>query len=137
MDKITSTSELEARIIELQTQGKEESVALKTELSVAVENINPIQILTNGLKEILKSPEVKHELFNLSLGMSAGYMAKRLVIGKSENTLQHITGNIVGMVVSKNVSLNADKIRSTTYLLLKSLFVAKKSTVETANQKEE
>ncbi|MEX1002614.1 MAG: hypothetical protein WDZ35_10910 [Crocinitomicaceae bacterium] len=130
MSKISNINELQARIIELQLQGKEEGVALKAELSFIIDNIHPIQLLTHGFKEIINSPEVKSELFSLSLGMSSGYVAKKLVIGKSENTLQHIAGNVLGMLVTKNVALHSDEIRSTTFSLLKSLFVKKKSQEE-------
>jgi len=134
MNKITNTSELQARIEELQNQGKEEGIALKQEISIIVDNVNPIQMLTHGLKEIIKSPEVKHELFGLTLGMSAGYIAKKIVIGKSENTLQRIAGNVVGMVVSKNVALNLDKIQTVAFSLLKNFMIKNKSVAQEDNQ---
>jgi hypothetical protein len=121
MEKIRNTNELHARIAELQLQSKNESVALKTELAETMERVHPIQLLTKGLKEIVKSPEVKSELLSLSIGMSAGYIAKKLIIGKSTNTLQNIAGNILGMVVSKNLALNSDKIQSTALSFLNNL----------------
>lgn len=59
--------------------------------------------------------------------MSAGYIAKKIIIGKSGNTLQHIAGNMVGMVVSKNVALYSDEIRSVGFMLLKGIFSKNKS----------
>jgi hypothetical protein len=129
MTKINNSDELQARIIELQVKGKEEGIALKEEISDIIDNVHPIQLLTHGLKEIIKSPEVKNELLGLSVGMSAGYITKKLIIGKSDNAVQNIAGNILGMVVSKNIALNSDKIQSTVFNLLKS-FVGKKKTSE-------
>jgi hypothetical protein len=56
------------------------------------------------------------------MGMSAGYIAKKIVIGNSENAIQHIAGNVVGMVVSKNVAMHSDQIRSAGMLILKGIF---------------
>ena len=133
MNKITNTTELQARIIELQNQRIEEGLVLKNELSIIVENVNPIEILTNGLKKIINSPEVKHELFALTLGMSAGYIAKKIVIGQSESIFQRIAGNVLGMVVSKNVTLNLDTIQAKTLSVLKNIITKKKSVEETDN----
>ena len=131
MNNITNSSELQARIIELKLQGKEEGLALKEELSIIADNIHPIQLLTHGFKALIKSPEVKTELLSLSIGMSAGYIAKKLVIGKSKNTLQNIAGNILGMVISKNVTLNSDKIQSSLLSFLKNTIGTKKTSEET------
>lgn len=137
MGNINNTTELQARIIELQAQGEEESIALRAELSVVMENVNPVHLLANGLKEIIASPEVKNELFSLTLGMSAGYIAKKIVIGNSENPLQQIAGNVVGMVVSNNVADNSDKIRSTALLFLNNFLFKKKTKESSSNQFEE
>ncbi len=131
MNKIANITDLQARILELEVQGKEEMTTLKAELSEMIDSVHPIQLLTHGLKEIIKSPEVKSELFSLSMGMSAGYIAKKLVIGKSENTLQQIAGSVLGMVVSKNVALNSDKIRSKVFSFLKNLGSKNQSAEET------
>jgi uncharacterized membrane protein YeaQ/YmgE (transglycosylase-associated protein family) len=131
MSKITNTSELQARIMELGNQRKEESIALKNEIFLIVENLDTNQLLTHGLKEIITSPEVKHELFGLTLGMSAGYIAKKIVIGRSKNILQQIAGNVVGTLVSKNVALNFEKIQATAFFLLKNLMAKKRSGGET------
>jgi hypothetical protein len=122
MEHINSSTELQARIGVLQAQALEERLALKQEITEIVTNINPIKLITHGLKEIITSEEMKEGLFSLTMGMSAGYVAKKIVIGKSENAIQHIAGNVVGMVVSKNVAMHSDQIRSAGMLILKGIF---------------
>jgi len=61
------------------------------------------------------------------MGMSAGYIAKKLVIGKSENVIQNMAGNVVEMVVSRNVMRHAAEIRSVGLFLLKSIFSSSKA----------
>lgn len=134
MNKIKNTTELQARILELQIQGKDEMSVLKNQISVIVDNVNPIQILTHGIKEIIKSPEVKHELLGLTLGMSAGYITRKIVVGKSKNIIQHIAGNVLGMVVSKNVALNLEKIQSTAFSFLSNLITKNKLEEENNNE---
>jgi uncharacterized membrane protein YeaQ/YmgE (transglycosylase-associated protein family) len=122
MEHINSSTELQARIGVLQAQALEERLALKQEITEIVTNINPIKLITHGLKEIITSEEMKEGLFSLTMGMSAGYVAKKIVTGKSENAIQHIAGNVVGMVVSKNVAMHSDQIRSAGMLILKGIF---------------
>ena len=122
MEHINSSVELKARISLLQAQALEERLALKQEITEIINNINPIKLITHGLKEIITSEEMKEGLFSLTMGMSAGYIAKKIVVGNSENAIQHIAGNVVGMVVSKNVAMHSDQIRSAGMLILKGIF---------------
>lgn len=119
---ISNSNELQLRISVLQMQAHEERLALKEEVIELINTIHPIKLLTQGFKEIIHSKEVKDGLFSLSIGMSAGYIAKKIVIGKSEGTLQHIAGNMVGMLVSKNVALHSDQIKSAGLFVLRGLF---------------
>ncbi len=119
--------DLQARISVLQIQAMEERLALKEEVKEIINNINPIKLITHGLKEIITSEEMKEGLFSLTMGMSAGYVAKKIVIGNSENAIQHIAGNVVGMVVSKNVAMHSDQIRSAGMLILKGIFTSSKT----------
>lgn len=122
MEHSNPSLELHARINELQIQAMEERLALKEEITEIITNINPIKLMTHGLKEIITSEEMKEGLFSLTMGMSAGYIAKKIVVGNSENAIQHIAGNVVGMVVSKNVAMHSDQIRSAGMLILKGIF---------------
>lgn len=127
MEHINSSAELQIRIGLLQAQALEERIALKQEITEIVTNINPIKLITHGLKEIITSEEMKEGLFSLTMGMSAGYVAKKIVIGNSENAIQYIAGNVVGMVVSKNVAMHSDQIRSAGLLILKGIFSSRRT----------
>ena len=137
MSKISNTSELQARINELKAQSTEEGLALKGTLCEIVENIHPIQLLTQGIKEFVSSTEVKNELFGLSMSMSTGYIAKKLFIGSSNNVFQRMAGNIFGVLVSKNIALNADKIQATVFSFIKGLLDGKKKNEEAMQQSDE
>jgi hypothetical protein len=127
MQQSNPSLDLQVRISALQIQALEERLALKEEVKEIINNINPIKLITHGLKEIITSEEMKEGLFSLTMGMSAGYVAKKIVIGKSENAIQHIAGNVVGMVVSKNVAMHSDQIRSAGMLILKGIFTSSKT----------
>jgi hypothetical protein len=122
-----STFDLQERISALQLQAMKERLDLKDEVQKILANIHPVKLITHGLKEIITSPEVKEGLFSLTMGMSAGYIAKKIVVGKSESMIQTVAGNVVGMVVSKNVALYSDQIRSAGVLLLKGIFSSRKT----------
>lgn len=124
MSKISNSEELQARVRALQLQSIEDKKALQDLASEIASNVNPIKIITHGFKEIISSPEVKHGLFNLSIGMSAGYVAKKIIIGKSKNPLQHVAGNLVAMVVSNNVAMHTDRIRSAGLVILRGIFAS-------------
>jgi uncharacterized membrane protein YeaQ/YmgE (transglycosylase-associated protein family) len=121
-----SSFDLQKRISALQLQSMKERLDLKDEVQKILSNIHPVKLITHGLKEIITSPEVKEGLFSLTMGMSAGYVAKKIVVGKSENMIQTIAGNVVGMVVSKNVALHSDQIRSAGMFILKGIFSSRK-----------
>lgn len=137
MKNITNITELQERLDELQIQQKEEGIALKAELITVMEDIKPVHLLAKGIKEVIASPEVKNELFSLTLGIGAGYVAKKIVIGNSDGPIQEIAGNILGMVVSKNVASNSDKIRSSVLLFINEFLFKKNKNVKPTNNQEE
>ncbi|MCH8546519.1 MAG: hypothetical protein LAT54_07280 [Cryomorphaceae bacterium] len=127
MNRINNTSELQAKISEMQAKSDEAAVLLKEELSGIVDGVHPVQLLKNGIRELVTSSEVKNELLGLSLAMSSGYMTKKLMIGNSNNIFQRIMGNVISVIVSKNIALNADKIQTTVLAVISSIMDRKKS----------
>ncbi|MCC5917786.1 MAG: hypothetical protein JJU02_10735 [Cryomorphaceae bacterium] len=131
MTKINNSSELKAKIIELELRGKEQGLILKEELSNIIQNVHPVELLKHGLKELVTSSEVQNELLGLSMSMGSGYIAKKIIIGNSSNILQRLMGNVISVVVSKNIAINSEKIQTGIVTIINRFRAKKASNQET------
>ncbi|MGQ0826780.1 MAG: hypothetical protein ACT4ON_00140 [Bacteroidota bacterium] len=130
MQKITSVTELKDAILLLEKQKADQSLLLKQELSIAFESLKPVNLIKNTFNELMASPDLRGNIIDTGLGMAAGYISKKVIIGNSNTLLRKIGGSILQMVVSKLVSKNSENIKSTGMNLFKKIFAKKNNEQE-------
>ena len=110
MNEISNSDDLKIAILKLENEQELKANLAKEQILLIYESIRPINIIKKTLAEIITSPEIKTGLADITIGMTVGFIAKKVVVGKSHNILKELMGGIVQMVVTKEVTKNADGI---------------------------
>ena len=95
MQKISNLSDLKASIRELEMKTQQQEVSLKDEGKSTAEHYKPINLVRMGLQKIIKTPDVRFTIVNTFIGLAAGFLAQKIVVGKSRNIFRRTLGAAV------------------------------------------
>ena len=109
MKKINNADELKEAIRELETKKSLEEAELKYEFTQLRETYKPSNIIKNTVSEVAASPKFRYNALNIALGLGAGYLSKKLVVGRSAGLLKRTLGTALQYGVSSLVSKSADE----------------------------
>lgn len=108
MKNRNQTDSLNEQIILLEAKQSLELQALKDQFHVTYESLKPFNILRSAFKEVTTSPDIKDNLLNNAIGMTTGYLSKKVLVGSTHNPLKNIVGTLlqfaIGNVVAKHSS---------------------------------
>src|ERR1700693_3443401 len=115
--KIHSASELDMAIKRLERKKLLLEENLKDDFHTLLQSLKPTNILKNTIHEVQESPELKHNLFKVALGLGAGYFSRKLVVGKSAGIVKRALGaalqyGITSLVAKKNGKEEESGLRS-------------------------
>lgn len=127
MNKITSIAELKESIFLLEIKKVNEGALLKEQFQTTYESLKPANLIKNTLNELTSTPDLKGDLLNATLGLAAGFLSKKVVVGSTENPLKQVLGTLLQIAVTSIVSKNADGIKSIAQLLINNI-INKKTT---------
>ncbi len=122
MENKTHIQTLNEKIYFLQNQKAEELKLLKEQFNVVHESIKPINLIKNAFHEMTTSPEIKGNLVDNAIGLTTGFLSKKLIFGTGANPIRNILGNILQSAVSNIVSNHADGIKAKGANLILKLF---------------
>ncbi len=113
MKNISTPAELKDAIELLEA---EESVLLqemKSNFFLAYESLKPANLIESTMKEIGSSPYLFNNIFNVGLGLVAGYLSKRaLLIGRSNKKSGKLLGLLLQLGVTNMVVYAPNAIKS-------------------------
>ena len=118
-------AQLRESIVLLEIEQATNRVLLKEEFLITYEKLKPINLIKNKIKEVLTDPNLKSTIFNSLLGMTAGYVSKKIVVKKEDGSLKQLFGVLLQVGVTSLVSKNAESIKSTGKTILHNLFAEK------------
>jgi hypothetical protein len=112
MQKINSLTGLREAIFQLEIRQAEEAKALKEQFHLAYNSIKPINLIKSTFKEVAQSRELKDNIVNTSVGLSAGYLSKVLFQGASKNPLKKLLGSVLMFGITNLVTKHPDTIKT-------------------------
>lgn len=112
MQKIDSTSTLSEAILELEARKVEEGKMLKEQVNQAYESIKPINLIKSTFKEALAGQDLRADIINLSLGLIAGYVSKRVFSGLEESPLKKLLGTSLQLGITLFILKNPETIQA-------------------------
>ena len=125
--EIDSRETLKEAIARLETRQKEDIRLIKADMDDAYESLKPVHVVKALVSEVFTSPDIQKNLLQSAVGLGAGYLAKRAVVGKSHNPIKQLMGYLVQVGVSNVVNSNSDEIQSKGSNLLERLIKRYKS----------
>jgi len=94
MKKILKAEELKNAILELEAKKIVSEEALKKQFHETVETLKPANIIKNTVSEVTASPQFKHNILNLVIGLGAGYLTRKVAVGRKAGLLARTVGTV-------------------------------------------
>lgn len=114
MRKISTTAELQASIRELELKTKQQEQALKSDARSTVKSLRPVNLVRVGLtgaKKVAATRDIRSLAFDTFVGMAAGYLTRKIVIGKSTNIFKRTIGAALQAAIIKMIYRNLPMIK--------------------------
>ncbi len=125
MKKIHTAEELKNAILELEAKKIVTEEALKRQFHETLETFKPANIVKNTVSEVSASPQFRHNILNLALGLGAGYVTNKIAVGKKAGLFARTLGTAlqfgVASLVAKNKA-NEESVSHKKGSLLKRIF---------------
>jgi len=93
MQKVSLETGLKSRILQLELEQAAEKQQLKDEFRTAYQKIKKVGIVASAIKGIISSSS--NNVMIQTTGVVAGYLIKKIVVGKSENKFRKILGSVL------------------------------------------
>lgn len=113
MEKITATTELKNAILLLEAEQRDKGIALKEQF----QNINPLNLIKETLKDEKTSSGIIENMIVSGLGMATGYLAKKIFVGSSANLFRKMLGSVVQIGTTRAITQNAQTIKAVSQVL--------------------
>ncbi len=124
MQTIVTQTDLRVAIELLEMRQDAEGILLKEQALLTYESIKPINLIKNIFHESAESDELRGDLLNSSIGISAGYASKFLFQGFSGGPVKKILGTAIMFGIKNLVAHNPEtvkKIGKTFFTIIKKL----------------
>jgi hypothetical protein len=100
---VSSMDDLETRILELEKVQAIQIASLKSSAFSIVEGFSPANMVRTALKEVVQSPDLKKSAINTAIGIGAGFLGRKLFVGRSNNLFKKISGSAVQFMITNFV----------------------------------
>jgi len=125
MQKIKSATELKNAIQRLEVEQTIKGQLLSEQFNIVYESLKPVNIIKQTMKDLVTSPSLISNVLGVTVGLSSGYLAKKLVVGQSGGIIKNIVGSLLQNGVANVVATHAISFTTLTGLIVK-LFSRKK-----------
>jgi hypothetical protein len=121
MQNITTITELREAIIKLEEKQAREGPLLKGAFLEAYESLKLINVIKSAFKKAFSAPDLQENIINTAIGVSTGYIAKKTIVGKTNNPFKKLLGIILEITVANKIANNAGAIKTAGGILLNKL----------------
>lgn len=112
MQKIDSEIRLSAAILLLENRKKIQATILKEQLHCTYHSLTPINLLKSTFKAVAESRELKSNISDTALGLTAGYISKTLFVRLSHNPLKKLIGTALLFGITNAVAKNPEVFKT-------------------------
>ncbi|OCB76056.1 hypothetical protein [Flavobacterium crassostreae] len=110
MKNKTQTAALHDSIAILKQQQSQELALLKEDFQELYQSVKPANLLQTVVNQIVKIPDLKNNLLNSFIGLSTGYLSKKIMFGTTKGPIKKIVGTVVQFLVTNFVSKQTDTV---------------------------
>ena len=136
MKNINQTDALNKVIEVLQKKKEIEFLVLKEHFQITYESLKPINLIKSTLVDVASSPELKNNVLNNVIGLTTGYISKKVLLGSSRNPIKILLGSLFQFAIAKVVSKHTEGIKTTGENILFNILSFKKKSNQNFSQNE-
>lgn len=122
MKQKTSSEDLNDAILMLQKKQSEELLLLRQQFHITFQSLKPINLIKSTLQEITQAPEVKNTIAKNLIGLTTGYLAKKVLVGATAGPINSLIGMVLQLAVTNIVSKNSEGIKTKGKNFLRRIF---------------
>ena len=111
MKKANATDTLNQTIALLENRQKQELKILKAQFEITYESLKPVNLIKGAFKEMSTASDLKGNIINNVIGMSTGYLTKKLLLGSTHNPVRRILGTVLQFVITNVVTKHTDTLK--------------------------
>ncbi|WP_372795377.1 hypothetical protein [Lutibacter sp.] len=111
MGKIYSETDLKSAIQLLESKQAVEEMELKEQFHLTYESLKPLNIIKNIFSQASKSDDLKENIINNTISLTAGYISKITFEKGAKSPLKKLFGSVVMFSVNKIVANNPEAIK--------------------------
>ncbi len=97
----------------LEIKRAEEFNLLKEQFHLVQDRLKPINLIKSVFQEITATPAIKHNIVNSTIGLTTGFLAKKVLFGTARNPVSKLFGTLFQFVITNVVAKHSDSIKST------------------------
>ena len=121
--KAPSNNELlQQAIATLEAKRLEQSALVSEQFQQVRKQLQPANLVKIAVTDIFTSPDIRTSVVDFAIGVTTGMIAKKAVVGQSNNIFTQLMGNAVQMIVTKEVSKHPEGIKTLGKTILQTLF---------------
>jgi hypothetical protein len=109
MKKINQTEILKETIVLMKMKQADELVQLKDQYHYTIESLKPLNLIKNAFGQMATTSEFKGNILSNVIGISTGYLAKKVLLGSTHNPIKRILGTLLQFVITNVVTKHSDK----------------------------
>jgi hypothetical protein len=103
---------LKETITSLKDKQAHELKLIKGHLHDIYEDLKPINLIKNTIQEIACSQEIKSNLVNNAIGLGAGHLSRKILIGSTHNPIKKIAGTILQFAITNLATKHSKSIKA-------------------------
>ena len=112
MTKINSGTDLRVAILKLEAEQAYEEKVLKEQLHLAYESVKPVNLVKGIVKDVVESKDLKADLVNASVALTAGYLSKKLFEGVANGPIKKLLGTALMFGITNAVAKNPETVKT-------------------------
>ena len=109
---IRNKAALREAIIQLENKKKVQEAELVSQFQATRNSLKPLNLAKAAFNEIAEMPDLAQGILKTAAGIGAGFVSKKLFLGRSPSFLKKIISNLVEFGVAKATVDNADKLKA-------------------------
>lgn len=112
MQKINSGASLRDAILRLESKQFDEAIMLREQFNLTYESIKPVNLIKSIFKQAIESRDLKDNLLNTSVGLTAGYFFKILFQGLTKSPIKKLLGTAIMFGITNVIAKNPETVKS-------------------------
>ena len=112
MKEIHSETDLRRAILQLENEQADEGKMLKEQFYFTLDSLKPVNLIKNTFKEVVASRDLKENILNASIGLTAGFLSRLFIRSVMKSPVNRLIGNAVMIGITNVVARNPETVKS-------------------------